>query len=868
MKGMRKISRGSDFRGVMAYIVDGELDNPREIKGELIGGNMSGRTPQELAEEFNLSKAIRPDIKRPVWHNSLRLPLGEKIDKETWNKIADRYMEKMGFSEHHQRSYFFDDDPKGQHIHIPASRIGLDGTVFLGKNENLKSTKVIAELEVEFGLKLTKGVNYDQAGKIVMPDKSKVSKAEMEKALRTETEPPRVQLQKLVDQALTGKPTATEFVERLQASGVDVVPNIASTGKLNGFSFGLDGPNGVFFSGSKLGDSYKYAQLEKRGLTYDQNRESGFLIELKTRARDAVERDRAAKGVEGVQPRSADRASDPAAARDAEHLRRVDSGADRASDRAPGADSAGSQGRDERAENDRRDPEPVSESRDTSPEAGSESKADAGTEAGAQRPHDSGAALARSSEPGHHHGDVGNGIATGVEVSSAGLITTGDKAIDELLQAAHSGRLKAEREVLSRQKKQHHEDMANSKKRQAALDKPHTNRLSMLAGRSMDSTWRELEIQRLAQAMGAQQFQVVSKPANAKAASITTVYTAEQMKDPKVIKDLAHQAARNHSITIQPHDSAGMILMKGLDAQDITKLEAAGLPPAAVVTFAGKFQAWVATGEKLTADERSALTKRIEGLVGVEKKVGMAGRMVGFAGASLSACPGQVAPAARELVGEVRAQIFEAKKLEDQKQVEAKQAQREAVAAQRLDNAIKKEVVVQAHDFTDHGGKMLRKDWLSKRCYAVEADATLLGGKYDAAHVESRVLEAMARQGVTSTQAYYAVLDGSRVGKGNAKHAAESVAQAFTRVRLATEGIDLASVDIEAESRKRFPNLLKRAESGQDAQVETIHAGVKVDGDADSARLAADAELHRSIKAALAAAQDKVDEMKLQKPGD
>ena len=114
MKGMRKISRGSDFGGVMAYIVDGELDNPREIKGELIGGNMTGRTPKELAAEFDLSKAIRPDIKRPVWHNSLRLPINEKVDKETWSRIGDRYMEKMGFSEHHQRCYFFDDDPKGQ----------------------------------------------------------------------------------------------------------------------------------------------------------------------------------------------------------------------------------------------------------------------------------------------------------------------------------------------------------------------------------------------------------------------------------------------------------------------------------------------------------------------------------------------------------------------------------------------------------------------------------------------------------------------------------------------------------------------------------------------------------------------------------
>ena len=134
MKGMRKISRGSDFGGVMAYVFDGDLDDPRELKGELIGGNMSGRTPQELTDEFNLSKAIRPEVKRPVWHNSLRLPLNEKIDKETWNKIGERYMEKMGFSQHNQRSHNLHDDPEGQHIHVVASRIGLDGSLYLGKS--------------------------------------------------------------------------------------------------------------------------------------------------------------------------------------------------------------------------------------------------------------------------------------------------------------------------------------------------------------------------------------------------------------------------------------------------------------------------------------------------------------------------------------------------------------------------------------------------------------------------------------------------------------------------------------------------------------------------------------------------------------
>lgn len=846
MKGMRKISRGSDFSGVMAYVVDGELDNPREIKGELIGGNMTGRSHKELAAEFDLSKAIRPDIKRPVWHNSLRLPAGEKVDKETWNRIGDRYMEKMGFSEHHQRCYLFDDDPKGQHIHIPASRIGLDGSIFLGKNENLRSTRIIAELEIEFGLKITKGPPYDESGKkVVMPEKSKAGKKEMEKALRTETEVPRYQLQKLVDQALMYKPTVTQFVERLQASGVDVIPNIASTGKLNGFSFGL---NGVYFSGSKLGDTYKYAQLEKRGLTYDKEREGEYLGQLKASAGNAVGRHRDAKNDDGVQPGSADRNSDPKDAGHAIDIRRTPGGADSADHRTDNADLGRAQGRTQRPADERGEPETSADtnSRETDAETSAERRdaetspeADSGISAGAgaERSDPAGAAMATPGERSNQSHDTGGaGIATGVEVSSAGPITTGDKGTDELLQAAHSGRLKAEREVLSRQKKQHHEDMANAKKRQAALDKPHTNRLSMLASRSMDSTWRAVEMQRFAQSLGAQQFQVVSKPANAKAEVIKKVYSAEDLQNPKVMKELAHQSARNYQITIQPHDSAGLIMLKGLDAQDIKKLEAIGLQPAAVVGFAGKSQAWIATGSQMSADERKALTKRIESMVGVDKAAGSAGRLVGFSGASLTACPGHVAPAAAELLGEIKSEIFEAK------------------ASARLAKAIEKEVIVQARDFDDIGGiKSLRKGWLRSRCHVAEAEATFFGGQYDAAQVERGVLEAMARQGVKPGQAYRAVFDDSRVVAGDERHAADAVAQAYTRVALVKEGKDLAGIDVAAESAKRYPQLLERAETRVDSELKAIHERGKAEGIAESARMAKEAEQQRIDKASEAA---------------
>lgn len=826
MKGMQKISRGSSFSGVMAYAFEGDLDNPRDLEGEVIGGNMIARDPRGLAAEFNDSKAIRPDVQKPVWHNSLRLPEGEKLDNDKWAEIGDAYMKKMGFSENHQRVYVLHDDPQGQHIHIVASRIGLDGQLFLGKNENLISTKKIAELERDFNLTITKGANYDSTGKVVMPDVSRPRRGEVGLFERTGEAPKRFALTEIIDKALADKPTAKVFAERLSLAGIEVRANF-SKDKLNGFSFAIDG---VGFKGSQLGKQYTGKALFERGLTYEQDRDYAYLREISAAAKGAADNRRSAD-VDKQPGAERDRVRDGAGARDSSDLRRADRSTDRASDRATPAVDPTSSRLSER-------PERLITESEHGAERAVDSDRDskgAGTDpakAGAERPDVPGASVAPAREHGHQPGDVGHGIATGVEVSDAGFISTGDKAIDELLKASHKGRISAEREALARQKKQHAEDMQASKKRQADMDKPNTSRLNSLADRALDDAWRTLEIQRFAQSLGAGKFQVVCTPANAKAEPIKHVLTAADLQNPKVIKSIAHLAARNHQVTIQPHESAGVLLLKGLDADGIKKLEAAGLQPAAVVTFAGKHQAWIATGATMSADERKALTQRIESLVGLQKSSGVSGRLVGFAGAGLVACSGRVAPGAAELLGEIKSQIFEAK------------------AARRLEQAIEKTVVVKAHDFDDVGGiKNLRRGWFNDSCHAAEAEATFFGGKYAADQVERGVLEAMARQGVKPGQAYQVVYEESRVEHRNEQHAAHAVAQAYTRVALQKEGRELTGIDLKVESAKRYPDLFKRAESRVDAESEAFRAKVRQDGIEEQRRLDQEAEQRRVAKA-------------------
>jgi hypothetical protein len=265
MKGMQKIQRGSGFRGCAEYLLDHD-------GGRVIGGNMCGMTARALSAEFGVARRQRLDIEKPVWHNSLRLPADERVlvDDEKWQEIADDYMRAMGFSDEHPRVYVLHDP---DHVHILASRVGLDGSVYLGRNENLKSTALIQHLEQLHGLTVTKGPKRTEKGRIAPPEVRRMRVGERCRYERLMGEPAREELQRLVAEAAKGRPTASEFVARLQAQGVSVWPKFTGD-KLDGFSFGL---GKVAFTGQQLGDRYRWGRLKKAGVSYSPERDMGAL---------------------------------------------------------------------------------------------------------------------------------------------------------------------------------------------------------------------------------------------------------------------------------------------------------------------------------------------------------------------------------------------------------------------------------------------------------------------------------------------------------------------------------------------------------------------------------------------------------------
>ena len=257
MKGMQKIKRGKSFAGVVQYAL--KPGSHHKSDPIVIGGNMLGDSALELIAEFDSTKHLRQDVAKPVWHNSLRLPNGESLTAEQWSSIADDYMRRMGFGDTHLRCYVLHDDSAGQHIHIIASRIDIaGGKLYLGRNENLISTRIISELEIAHGLTVTK------TAPSITPKQQKrrkVSRNEQMLSERTGLPSPKEALQQILDKSLADTPDLLTFIKRLEEAKVGWTANIASTGKMNGFSFEY---RDIAFKASQLGKSYSWANLSNR----------------------------------------------------------------------------------------------------------------------------------------------------------------------------------------------------------------------------------------------------------------------------------------------------------------------------------------------------------------------------------------------------------------------------------------------------------------------------------------------------------------------------------------------------------------------------------------------------------------------------
>lgn len=147
-----KIVKGSDFHGLMAYLM-------RDGRGEILEfHNLSATIPHEVAGEMSIAALMSRRAKKPVLHCSLSYAHDENPTEDQIRADALKALKGLCL-EHHQAIVVRHRDKGHTHIHIAANRIGLDGRAAHDGHSYAKLETVLRSIEHERGWQSVLGRN-------------------------------------------------------------------------------------------------------------------------------------------------------------------------------------------------------------------------------------------------------------------------------------------------------------------------------------------------------------------------------------------------------------------------------------------------------------------------------------------------------------------------------------------------------------------------------------------------------------------------------------------------------------------------------------------------------------------------------------
>lgn len=255
-----KISRGEKPKRLMTY-----LFRPSCFSKVF---DSSGQTPAEYTAMFNRHNAFRPDIKRPIYHLSVRLDEHIYPTDEEFHKLGLDVLEKMGLGTNRPFlivKHNYEKEEPGTHIHIVTSRIDYDSRVWYGRNDAKQAIAISRELgrPENFLFKdETVAPRVWQSGPSGRPA---YTHAETQQAGRTKEWLPREQVALGVALALRSvprkgqEPLNKEFVKACQEHGITPKIYTRANGR-QGLVYEFEGKD---YASSKLGRAYTLAGLKK-----------------------------------------------------------------------------------------------------------------------------------------------------------------------------------------------------------------------------------------------------------------------------------------------------------------------------------------------------------------------------------------------------------------------------------------------------------------------------------------------------------------------------------------------------------------------------------------------------------------------------
>lgn len=235
---MAKIVHGSNFKGVVDYI----LDKDKGVQLVAYDG-LFMENKDTITMGFNIQSQMNGKVSKPVGHISLGFSKEDepRLTNRVMAGIALEYMEKMGL----RNTQFFiarHFDKEHPHVHIAFNRIGNDGRTISDRNERLRSTRVCKELTLKYGLHIAGGKENVKRNRLKEPDRTKYRLYDI---LKTEV-------------GRCGNWNV--LVANLKRQGVEVrFKHKGQTNEVQGVVFTM---NGYHFNGSKVDRRFSYSKID------------------------------------------------------------------------------------------------------------------------------------------------------------------------------------------------------------------------------------------------------------------------------------------------------------------------------------------------------------------------------------------------------------------------------------------------------------------------------------------------------------------------------------------------------------------------------------------------------------------------------
>lgn len=233
-----KIMKGSDFRGIVNYILNDEKGTQIiDADGLFLENN------DTIAQGFIAQAQMNPKVTKAVGHIALSFSKKDapRLNNAVMAQIAHEYMERMGIkaTQYIIGRHF---DKEHPHVHIAFNRIDNNGKTISDRNDRFRSERICKELTKKYGLHFANGKEQVKMDRLCEPDKT------------------RYELYQILKSEVGGCKDWQTLLDRLERQGVGVQFKYkGQTDEIQGIVFSM---NGYRFNGSKVDRQFSYSKID------------------------------------------------------------------------------------------------------------------------------------------------------------------------------------------------------------------------------------------------------------------------------------------------------------------------------------------------------------------------------------------------------------------------------------------------------------------------------------------------------------------------------------------------------------------------------------------------------------------------------